>query len=353
LRAAILLGGAVVSAFACAAPAPPPPPPRPVVIGPPTDTLKIPLTDLGARTYFKNSGGLYPGGINQPPPDHDVAARANRNRIRQLDVNGDESPFGKYVLLSIGMSNTSEEWCSKTSRPPCTAWSFMGRAAADVSVNHYSLVIVNGADAGQEAPAWTSPTSPNYDRIKIARLAPLGLSENQVEIAWVKLTDQRPKTSLPADSADAYVFLSNLGQVLRALRIRYPNLLLVFISSRTYGGYATTDWNPEPYAYEEGFSVKWLIESQINEIRGVPPNPRAGSLNYAKKTAPPTLWGPYFWADGVSPRSDGLVWQRNDFEEDGAHPSQTGESKVAAILLDFFKSSLYTRCWFVANQYCL
>ena len=53
------------------------------------------------------------------------------------------------------------------------------------------------------------------------------------------------------------------------------------------------------------------------------------------------------------PRSDGLVWQRTDFEDDGVHPSQNGESKAGSMLIDFFKSSLYTRCWFVANQYCL
>src|SRR3979490_2796235 len=82
----------------CASPPPPPAPPKPIVIGPPTDTARIPLTDLLARTYYGNSGGLYPGGINQPPADHDSAARARRNAIKPLDVNGDESPFGKYVL---------------------------------------------------------------------------------------------------------------------------------------------------------------------------------------------------------------------------------------------------------------
>ena len=72
-----------------------------------------------------------------------------------------------------------------------------------------------------------------------------------------------------------------------------------------------------------------------------------------KKAAPLALWGPYLWADGTTPRSDGLAWQRTDFEDDGLHPSQTGESKVGQMLLDFFKSSPYTRCWFLANQYCL
>jgi hypothetical protein len=347
-----LVGLSFVGALiGCASP-PPPPPPKPVA-GPPTDTVRVPLTDLLTKTYFGHMGGLYPGGINLPPADHDSAARARRKTIQPLDVNGDESPFGKYVLLSIGMANTTQEWCSQNSGPPCTAWSFMGRAAVDLGVNHNSLVIVNGAAEGEDAPAWTSPTSPAYERVKVGRLAPLGLSENQVQAVWVKLEDQKPGLSLPADSADAYLLLSNLAQVMRSLRVRYPYLRIILISSRSYGGYGTTDLNPEPFAYESGFSVKWLIESQIDEMRGKPGNPRVGTLDYNKKAAPIIVWGPYLWADGTTPRSDGVLWNRADFEEDGTHPSQMGESKVAGMLLDFFKSSPYTKCWFAANQYCL
>jgi hypothetical protein len=130
-----------------------------VVVKPPTDTVRLPLIEL--PTYFRIPGGLYPGVLNMPPSDHDSAARASRNRIRALDVNGDESPFGKFVMISIGMGNTSEEWCSKGSGPPCTSWSFMGRVAADPSVNHYTMVVVNGAADGQDAPSWSWPTAPN------------------------------------------------------------------------------------------------------------------------------------------------------------------------------------------------
>jgi hypothetical protein len=291
--------------------------------------------------------------VNQPPPPHDSAARARRNAIRPLDVNGDEHPFGKYVLISIGMSNTTQEWCSASSAPPCAAWSFMARAAADPTVNRASLVIVNGAADGQDVGTWTSPASPNYERIRTARLNPLGLSENQVQIAWVKLASARPLVRLPSDTADAHIFLTGLGQVLRSLKIRYPNLQLVFLSSRTYGGYATIDLSPEPFTYEEGLAIKWAIASQMSEVRGIGANPRAGTLDYRKKAAPLLLWGPYLWANGATPRSDGLSWLRNDFEEDGTHPSQAGENKVATILLEFFKTSPYTRCWFIANQYCL
>jgi hypothetical protein len=314
----------------------------------------LPLTDPLAGTYFGNQGGLYPGGINQPPADHDSAVRARRNAIKPLDVNGDESPFGKYVLLSIGRTDVTQEWCSAATRPPCTAWSLMGRAAVDPAVNRYTMVIVNGADSGQQdARQWASATSPNYDRIKTARLTPLGLSENQVEIIWAELDDLYPVNRIPSDSSDANVLLANLGQVMRTLRVRYPHLQLVFLSSRLYAGFATTDLSPEPYAYEQGFAVKWLIESQIKEMRGSPPNPWAGNLNYVKKTAPVLVWGPYLWAAGETPRSDGLLWRRTDFESDGITPSQDGENKVGLALLNFFKSSPYTRCWFVYAQGCL
>ena len=353
-RRTVLLLACVSAPVACSPPPPPPPPPKPVVVvGPPTDTVRVPLTDLLANTYYGHAGGLYPGGINFPPPQHDSAAKARRNTIKPLDVNGDESPFGKYVLISIGGSNTTQAWCSAASSPPCSAWTFMGRAASDPAVNHYALVIVNGAADGQDAPEWTSPTSANYERIKVGRLAPLGLSENQVQAAWIDLADAKPTVSLPADSAGANTLLANLGSVVRAMRVRYPYLRLVFVSSRIYGGYATIDLNPEPYAYESGFAVKWLIESQVNEMQGQPTNPRAGSLDYVKKSAPLILWGPYLWAAGATPRSDGLTWLQSDFEADGTHPSQSGETKVADKLLDFFKNSPYTRCWFVNGGYCL
>ncbi|HEX2600961.1 MAG TPA: hypothetical protein VHL32_02525 [Gemmatimonadaceae bacterium] len=336
----------------CAPPPPPPPPPKPVVPPAPTDTVKVPLTDLGTGTYYGHVGGLYPGGANFPPPDHDSVARARRNQIQALDVNGDESPFGKYVLLAIGSTNTTQEWCSASSAPPCSSWTFMGRAAADPLVNHYALVIVNGAAPDQGAPDWTSATSPNYDRIKVGRLAPLGLSENQVQAVWLDLSDPKPVGSLPTDSADANALLTNLGQIMRALRARYPYLRLVFVSSPIYGGYPLANLSREPFAYESGFSVKWLIESQINEMKGQPGNPRAGTLDYVKKAAPLILWGPYLWTAGDTPRSDGLAWLRSDFETDAVHLSKAGETKAAEKLLDFFKTSTYTRCWFVNGGTC-
>ena len=68
--------------------------------------------------------------------------------------------------------------------------------------------------------------------------------------------------------------------------------------------------------------------------------------------APLLLWGPYLWADGVTPRkSDGLVWKREDFSErDGTHPSPvSGREKVAKLLLTFCKTSDVARSWFLGS----
>jgi hypothetical protein len=64
--------------------------------------------------------------------------------------------------------------------------------------------------------------------------------------------------------------------------------------------------------------------------------------------APLLLWGPYLWADGVTPRKgDGLVWERKDLAADGVHPSPSGRQKVADQLLKFFKTDPSARTWFV------
>ena len=163
---------------------------------------------------------------------------------------------------------------------------------------------------------------------------------------WLKQADAGPTSSLPSSQADAYTLESRLGNILRAIKVRYPNIGQVFLSSRIYAGYASTTLNPEPYAYESGFSVKWLVQAQM-ATQGTPPDHVAGDLNYTT-VAPWIAWAAYLWADGTIPRSDGLTWVCSDFQTDGTHPSTSGDHKVGAMLLAFFLHSPLTQSWFVA-----
>ena len=79
------------------------------------------------------------------------------------------------------------------------------------------------------------------------------------------------------------------------------------MKSRVYTGFATTHLDPEPFAYESGFAVKWVIEAQINQRRTGRIDPIAGDLI---TNAPFIAWGPYLWgADSQNPPgSQAITW---------------------------------------------
>ena len=43
---------------------------------------------------------------------------------------------------------------------------------------------------------------------------------------------------------------------------KWPNVRIAYVSSRIYAGYANTGLNPEPYAYEGAFAMRWVIEDR-------------------------------------------------------------------------------------------
>ena len=312
----------------------------------------VPINELGAKSYFGYPGGLYPNAANSPPDAHRAAGLAVAGRITPLDVEGRPDPIGKIVFMSIGMSNSARIFCGNTRNDPaCHPDSFAGRAEDDAGVDHEHLVIINGARAAQVGEDWDSAIDPNYDRLANRLLAPAGLSDLQVQVIWLSVANPEPETSLPDQDADAFLLLGDLGNIVRALKQRNPNHQQIYVSSRIYGGYATTTLHPEPYAYETGFSVKWLIEAQIRQAETGEIDPIAGDLSIGA-AAPWLSWGPYFWAPGEQPRADGMFWAADDFIEDGTHPSEKGMSKAGRFMLEYFLSSEFARCWFAAGNSC-
>jgi lysophospholipase L1-like esterase len=139
------------------------------------------------------------------------------------------------------------------------------------------------------------------------------------------------------------ILQTQMQDILMTAQQRYPQLKQAFLSNRIYAGYALTPLNPEPYAYETGFAIKWLIEAQLNGDPGFNYDPGNGSV-----VMPWLSWGPDVWADGLTPRSDGLTWECADYTWDGTHPSDVGSEKVGQMLLEFFKTDSVTG-WFLAS----
>lgn len=308
-----------------------------------TNATRIPLTDSPTGLYYTFKRGLY-NGSNAVPVRHDADGMVAARRIQPLDASGAPAANGRIVILSIGMSNATQEFCGKHSLGGvCNSWTLAGRAMADPQKSP-AVVLVNGADGGQTASLWESPSAVNYPRLDTV-LAAQGVTAKQVQVIWLKVVNIQPSVPLPSASADAYRLERSMGNILRTLKIVYPHLQQVFFMSRIYAGYTTTTNHPEPYAYESGFAAKWTIEAQIRQMLNGTVDPLAGNLDH-RTVVPWIAWGPYLWANGTNPRGDGLTWIRSEFETDGFHPSQTGETKIGQYLFDFFTQSKYTSCWY-------
>jgi hypothetical protein len=405
---------------------------------------KIPLTDMGQNRCYLGSGnncsqgfrgGLFDGqfdtGCNNPPAMHDAVGRARAALVTPLDTNGAPSSSGKVVMLSVGMSNASYEFygCSKvpsggTDCSVCAAsptqYSVMGKFSSLANRNT-KLVLLNGAAGQQEASTWTDPNGSNYQRINQCSnyLGPQsGLSPNQVQVVWLKDVDVGPnqgttdvslpgtaQSGVPNNTADAYWLEYNLSNMLRALKTNYPNLRQVFLSSRSYGGFVVDQTDPsrlEPFPYESGYGVKWLVKAQVDQMNSAT-NPsgcmvdvNGGDLNSNVATsgqgttctiglAPTVPWivwdqlpattslagSTYFWAfeDTSSARNvytnaNGMKWPhsiptdptcnpstKDDdyFIADGQHPNPCGVNQVGTVLINYFSNSRYTSGWFLAH----
>jgi hypothetical protein len=303
------------------------PAPLPAQNCPRTSIGSTPLPDLGNGTYRGFTGGLYPNGQNVPPPAHAAAGAAAAAAVRPLDQSGQPSPTGRIVLLSIGMSNTTQEYSS-----------FQALSNQDPNRNS-AVTVVDGAQGGQTAPIVADPNS-NFWVVVNQRLTAAGVTPQQVQVAWVKEAVAGPTGGFPQH---AQALQGYLAAIARNLKSKFPNIRIAFQSSRIYAGYATTSLNPEPYSYESGFAVQWLIAQQIGGDPALNHDPARGPV-----VAPWLAWGPYLWADGLVPRADGQTWRCIDLSSDGTHPSTSGRLRVAYMLNDHFTGDPYARPWYVA-----
>ena len=274
-----------------------------------TSTGLVPLTDMGKRRYKGHRGGLYPGGLNHPGRLYLRQGLAAAKRVRPVN--------GRVVVLSIGMSNTTQEFRA-----------LMRIAAGDAQIRP-AVKLVDGAIGGWDARRVAKPAGGYWSALD-RRLTAEGVAHQEVRAVWLKEAIAGEDRPFPQD---ARALRANLRSIVQILGRRFANLRLIYVSSRTYGGYAVTALNPEPAAYDSGYAVRWLVQDRME-----------GRLK-----GPWVGWGPYLWTDGLRARADGLVWTCADVRRDGTHPSPEGAAKVARALLQFFKTDPTAKSWFTST----
>jgi hypothetical protein len=310
---------------------------------PNTQDPLIALTDLGTGTFVGTDGityegGLYPNGSNVDPPAHDSAGVAIAQGIQPLDANGNPDPNGVYVLMSLGISSTQQEWCEVQ---------LLGNA--DPEKNSH-LVLVNGGDPGVQAGSpgrtcstmsgWANPIDVNWPFVANVVTAQNGVTADQVVAVWFE--------DIVADSPPAVIAYERTAYecVAQNVHTNFPNAQLMFFSSPIYAGYANgiDRLDPEPYSYESGFGVQLAIGDQIAGDPSLNFNPANGPV-----LAPWMGWASYNWTNGLYGRKDGLTWSCQDAKSNGIHPSiVVGREKVGSLLLDFFKTADVAAPWFDA-----
>jgi hypothetical protein len=292
----------------------------------------VDLMDLGTGSYLgAEEGGLYADGSNVRPAAQDSSGVSLAEEVQPLDSGGNPSPTGKYVFISIGESIAQQPFIE-----------FMSLANADPSKNP-NLVIVNGATGGATAAEMALPTNVFWNAIQNNYLPNAGVTAQQVVVAWVNSVNGGPSGTFPTDMT---TLQANYESIAQNLLVQFPNIKLAYFSSINYTGYSNgvADLSNEPWSYEAGFAVKNAIQDQINGNANLNFNPLNGPV-----LAPWIAWGPYYWANGMLPRSDGLVWTCQDLQSDGTHPSSpAGRIKVSTQLLNFLKSDDTASIWFLA-----
>ena len=311
----------------------------------------VALTDMGpSDEYHGKKGGLYPGGTSLRPAAHEKAGLELARQIRPLDKDGKPAADGKIVLCTIGFSNTSQ--CSQ---------GFIEAARGDDAMNP-RVVIVNGAQGGRSAfmikDANDGSLGTAYWKEWVPeRLASAGMTAAQVQAVWLKETEAAVGPAMLAQLGvkeydvptrqpfpkSAQSLLDDLRKIVQILPKQFPNLKLTYVSSRSYGGWALREGNREPFSYETGFAVKWLIEEQLRGDAALNFDPSKGEVK-----APWLSWGPYLWANGDRPRKDEFVFAYDDFRDnDRMHHSAQGMQNMGRQLLQFFKSDKTSKSWFL------
>ncbi len=255
---------------------------------------------------------------DSPIPLDNGAGRSYKGLPLGLQDNGAPTVTavdGVIGVVCIGMSNANQE-CEDFMQKMTGA--FAGQINPQVR-------FVNCAVPGNAIERWNDPAHEKLWRQCVERKIPqAGLRPEQIRVVWHKAADMFTTDAsgaayppYPDPNADYFHFYENLTTFASLLHEKLPSVQAVYVTSRSYGGFADKASRSEPHSYEEGLALnEWLKE-----------HPMVDGVWYG--------WGPYIWAPDCASgatNGSGVCYERSDFQGDGIHPAQGARDKVSQML---------------------
>ena len=294
-----------------------------------TDTIKVPINDLGTGTYRGFTGGLYPGGIDTPSGKYARDLMRFATRIKPLDSNGKSSDTGRIVFISLGASiggHNMVALISKTIHNPLTN-------------PRLTMANCNNGSGAASLNSMMNPNDPYWAHVdKI--LSSHHITYKQVQIIYLETDDSLPITSFPQR---AYQFRDDMKNAMQVCKTKFKHLKLVYVLGRTTTWNKTQIQNIEPAPYYNGWGEKFFIEDQINGVAGT-------QYKGDSAVAPLVTWGWYQWANGTTiPRQDGFIWTQDE-TVDGLHATTDGQDTLSTRFQNFLLTDKYASVWYANHQ---
>ncbi len=299
------------------------------------------------KASFDTGGRLYLSGFNFPTGAHELYGYDRAAEVLPRDSDGIVNmETGLVGFAVVGMSMAHFTW---------------GAYERDVFTSderRHGLVMVDLAEGGFLLEKWIDPAghATGYGQIWGAdgfvgnRLEVQGVTAEQIQVIW--LYHVLNGDEWPGGFNDDQTTFRDALRILidQELVPRFPNLKMVYLSTRELGFYADEGhYLEEPRSYEIGYGVRALVDGYVQDIDG------------GAYTGPYVGWGPYWWAkesqNEADPRvcrdlsyGDGFFYECNDFLECGkggnVHPSTKGQAKLAVLLDDFFSGNAMAAQWY-------
>lgn len=224
---------------------------------------------------------------------------------------------GVIGVVCIGMSNANQECGDFIEK--LAAGAFAGQVNPQVR-------FVNCAVPGNAIERWNDPARDNklWDGCIQHKIPRAGLRLEQIRVVWHKAADMMTTDAggavyppYPDPNSDYFHFYENLTTFAARLHEKLPAVQAVYVTSRSYGGFASKASRGEPHSYEEGLALnQWLKDHPLVE-----------GVWYG--------WGPYIWAPDCATgttNGSGVCYERSDYRDDGIHPAQGALDKISQML---------------------